>query len=318
MTARESVAQALDKVHPELRGSLSGLLLRVSRVALNARWLKVIRVLDAVTHGVASVGTAVHVVPGAGVRVYVIDQRPDPGMAGGTPALLHIHGGGFVFGRPGVQFSALKRVSRALNCLVVSVDYRLAPETPFPGALEDNYAALRWLHEQAGALRVDGSRVAVMGESAGGGHAAALTHAVRARGELGLCFQVLIYPMLDDRTGCDGASGWSGHFVWSAGSNRFGWGALLGGFGNPPSGSVPAREEDLRGLPPAWVGVGELDLFYAEDVAYARRLEAAGVATQLYVQGGAFHGFDLLARKTAVAKAFTQSWIEALGRGFGS
>ncbi len=221
------------------------------------------------------------------------------------------------------MFSVLKQLSAELNCLVVSVDYRLAPETPFPGSLEDNYAALAWLHANAKDLNVDRSRIAVMGESAGGGHAAALAIAARDRGACALACQVLIYPMLDDRTGSSAAhmpaSPAVGAFIWTAASNVLGWSSLLGmpaGSASPPHGSVPSRVADLRGLPPAWIGVGTLDLFHDEDVAYAARLKAAGVATTLELVPGAYHGFDILAKQAPLAKAFAASWLRALRTAF--
>lgn len=224
-------------------------------------------------------------------------------------------------GSPGQQMHALERVSSELNCLVVSVDYRLAPETPFPGALEDSYATLRWLHLHANTLGIDTSRIAVMGESAGGGHAASLAIAARDRGEYPLCMQVLIYPMLDDRTGCNADESWSGHFLWNAASNRVAWKALLNtepGGNDVPEGAVPARIADLSLLPKTWIGVGSLDLFQAESVTYAQRLQSASVETELHIQRGAFHGFDLVARKTLPAELFTNAWIHALGKTFGN
>lgn len=317
------ISSALEAVHPQLRCGLPRVIQALSQRQLSRRQLAVIRMVDSVINFWVTRGTQLRLIPGHNgveqVRVNIIDRRQCKDVKGGTPALLHIHGGGYVMGRPCLQMTTLKRISQELNCLVVSVDYRLAPETPFPGSLEDNYAALRWLHMSVAELGVDPTRIAVLGESAGGGHAAALAIAARDRGEFPLCFQVLIYPMLDDRTASGADSSWSGHFVWSGSSNRFGWGALLGcepGGETAPRGAVPARVEDLSRLPPAWIGVGELDLFYEEDVTYAGRLEQAGVQAELYTQAGAYHGFDLLAGKAPLAIAFTRSWIDALARAF--
>jgi acetyl esterase/lipase len=178
---------------------------------------------------------------------------------------------------------------------VVSVDYRLAPETRFPGAVEDCYAALAWLVSQAERLGVDRERVAIGGESAGGGHAAALALLVRQRGDIKLCLQMLDSPMLDDRTGSTrDAHPYCGEFVWTPASNRFGWRALLGvepGGPEVPVEAVPARVADLSGLAPAFILVGALDLFLEEDMEYARRLTRVGVPTELHVIPGAFHGF---------------------------
>lgn len=252
------------------------------------------------------------------VRIMVIDGT---GGKLGSPAYLHMHGGGFVGGRVDQFPAAYQALAAACGCLIVSVDYRLAPETPFPGALEDNYAALRWLHVHAAELGIDPKRIAIGGESAGGGHAAMLAIAARNRGEFPIAFQVLIYPMLDDRTGSTVSSPpHVGHFVWNAASNRFGWGALLGqapGLKTVPTGSVPARVDNLAGLPPAFIAVGGLDLFVSEDIAYASRLNAAGVPVELLVVPGAYHAFDALVPSARVTKQFRAASVAALKRGLG-
>ncbi len=215
---------------------------------------------------------------------------------------------------------ALQKLALKHDCLVVTVDYRLAPETRFPGALEDNYAALRWLHEHAEELGVDRKRIAVMGESAGGGHAAALAIAARDRGEFPICQQILIYPMLDDRTGSSRQPApWIGTFIWNRAANRFGWSSLLGvpaGSAKVPEGAVPARIGDLSGLPPAFIGVGSIDLFIDEDIDYARRLIDAGVATELRVVPGGYHGFDELAPAAPASVRFAEARDAAIARGF--
>jgi acetyl esterase/lipase len=249
------------------------------------------------------------------LRVLVFD--PAPGTKN-RPALLHIHGGGYVVGTPEVSNPSNQRFAMECGCVVVSVDYRLAPETPFPGSLEDNYAALRWLHRNAESLGVDPARIGVGGESAGGGHAAALAIAARDRGELRVAFQFLVYPMLDDRTGTSRqVSPFIGEYIWTAVSNRYGWSSLLGepaGSAQAPAGAVPARVADLSRLPPAFIGVGALDLFIEEDLSYASRLIAAGVQVEVYVEPGAYHGFDGLAPETALARHFTTVLIAALRR----
>lgn len=250
------------------------------------------------------------------VRVMVIDGT---GGKPASPAYLHMHGGGFVGGRVDQYPAAYQVLAQACECLLVSVDYRLAPETQFPGALEDNYAALRWLHGNATALGVDPNRIAIGGESAGGGHAAMLAIAARDRGEFPIAFQLLIYPMLDDRTGSTVAQPKHvGHFVWNAASNRFGWAALLGqapGLKTVPSGSVPARVTDLAGLPPAFIAVGGLDLFAEEDIAYAARLNAAAVPVELLVVPGAYHAFDGVVPTARVSRQFRGAIVDALKRG---
>ncbi len=255
---------------------------------------------------------------GPDVSVMVIDGT---GGQKGCPAYLHMHGGGFVGGRVDGNPASLQDIAATCAALVVSVDYRLAPETTFPGALEDNYAALKWMNLNAASLGIDPKRIAIGGESAGGGHAAMLAIAARDRGEYAIAFQLLIYPMLDDRTGSTKpAPDHIGHFLWNKGSNRFGWESLLGmapGSANPPAGSVPARVRDLSGLAPTFISVGALDLFVDEDVDYARRLIAAGVPTELLVVPGAYHGFNGLVPKAAVSLRFNAQALNALKRGWG-
>lgn len=249
------------------------------------------------------------------LNVLIIDPAP-----GGKnrPALLHIHGGGYVTGTTTHFVGTLQRLAQRTGSVVVSVEYRLAPETHFPGSLEDNYAALRWLHANADELGVDRARIAVGGESAGGGHAAMLAIAARDRKEFPIAFQLLIYPMLDDRTGSTRpVPPHIGNFIWTAQSNAFGWTSLLGvpaGSKNVPPGSVPARVENLAGLPPAFIVVGSLDLFVDEDIEYARRLIAAGVPTELHVIPGAYHGFDLLVPTATASRHLTEYETESLRR----
>ncbi len=250
------------------------------------------------------------------VRVYVLGTTPGQDK----PAVLHIHGGGFISGSAADTLRDNQDLAQAQDCVVISVDYRLAPETPFPGSLEDNYAALRWLYANADMLGVDRTRIAVKGESAGGGHAAMLAIAARDRGEVPLVLQVLIYPMLDDRTGSvRQPPPQIGQFIWTAADNRLGWSALLGrpaGSVAPPSGAVPARLTNLAGLPSAFIGVGSIDLFLEEDIDYARRLALAGVASELMVVPGGFHGFDLFSPGASLTQQFNRSWREALRRAF--
>ncbi|WP_313801426.1 alpha/beta hydrolase [Sphingobium sp.] len=226
------------------------------------------------------------------VRVYAPAAASAP-----LPAILHIHGGGYVMGSVATNHASNMVMAAAVEAVVVSVDYRLAPETPAPGSVEDCHAALCWLHDQAALLGVDPARIAVRGESAGGGLAAALTLLVRDRGGPAIVHQNLIYPMLDDRTCIARQADHLGAFVWTPEANAFGWRSLLGrapGAAEVPPYAVPARAADLGGLPQAFIAVGALDLFLAEDMDYARRLIEAGVATELHVYPGAYHGFDIL------------------------
>lgn len=232
------------------------------------------------------------------------DGAPDVGLLVYRPAaakcpvgcIFHIHGGGYVIGAVDAQEAQHRDMVARLGCVLVTVDYRLSPETAFPGGIEDCYAGLDWTFTHAADLDIDPRRVGVMGESAGGGLAASLALLVRDRGEHVLAFQHLIYPMVDDRTCAHpDPHPHAGEFIWTPHNNHFGWAALLGrepgGEGISPYAAA-ARAEDLTGLPPTFVATGSLDLFLEEDIEYARRLLRAGVPTELHVYPGGFHGFD--------------------------
>jgi acetyl esterase/lipase len=240
----------------------------------------------------------------SGVKVRLF--RP-AGVSGAGPALLWIHGGGYVIGNAAQDDVLCRRFAREVGATVASVDYRLAPEYPYPTPLEDCYSALTWL---AGLPSVDPARVAIGGASAGGGLAAALALLARDRAEVPLAAQLLVYPMLDDRTVDRDDLDNPGHRLWNQSSNKFGWASYLGDA--DPDIAVPARREDLSGLPPAWIGVGTLDLFHDEDLAYAERLKAAGVPCEVEVVSGAFHGFDGIASKAEVSQSFFNSQRAAL------
>lgn len=243
---------------------------------------------------------------GASVRLF----RP-PASVTPTPALLWIHGGGYVIGTAAQDDRLCARFADALGAIVASVNYRLAPEHPYPAALDDCYSALSLLAESP---RVDRSRIAVGGASAGGGLAAALALMARDRGEIAVATQLLVYPMLDDRTVERPQTGHPKMRMWNHRSNRFGWTSYLGDA--DADVAVPARRKDLAGLPPAWIGVGDIDLFHDEDLAYAEQLRAAGVPCEVEVVPGAFHGFDLVLPKTGVAQAFFDSQCATLHRAF--
>lgn len=240
--------------------------------------------------------------------------------AASRPAVLHIHGGGFILGRMEDTIPASQRLSEELDCVVVEVDYRLAPESRFPGPLEDCHAALVWLHDNAAELGVDRTRIAVKGESAGGGLAAMVALAARDRRSVPLCCQILIYPMLDDRTGSTRrVPPFIGSIGWNEAGNAVGWSSLLGqpaGRPDIPAGSVPARAADLAGLPRTFIGVGSIDLFVNEDIAFAGRLVQAGVPTELLVTPGAFHGFDFVVPEAGASQAFTAAWKRTLSAAF--
>lgn len=251
--------------------------------------------------------------PDVPVRIY------QPAAAVGVvPALLWIHGGGYVLGSAAEDDHQVRTIVAATGCAAVSVDYRLAPEAPSPAAVEDCYAALRWLHDQAGALGVDPARLAIGGASAGGGLAACLGLLARDRGEVPVAFQLLIYPMLDDRTAAsDDTNPYAGEFIWTRESNHFGWASYLGEDPGGPDVSpyaAAARAESVAGLPPTYICTGALDLFLEEDLEYARRLMRAGVPTELHVYPGAFHGFDMVT-EAQVSRSFARDFLSALARG---
>ncbi len=309
-------------VNPELREPLQGLLTKFPMPDLNAATLPMQRQVETQWSFPLLSEPAVQekMIEGpAGspkIRVYVAGTSP----GASKPAVLHIHGGGYVTGTAAAEKRPLQDLVIAHDCVGVSVDYRLAPETHFPGSLEDNYAALHWLFSNAKELGVDTKRIAIKGESAGGGHAAALAIAARDRGEIPICLQVLIYPMLDDRTGSTRhLPPYIGHYIWTESKNRFGWSSLLGvpaGSNKVPEGSVPARVADLKGLPATFIGVGSIDLFAPEDLEYARRLVLAGVPTELSLVSGAFHGFDIIVPDAAISRQFHIAWNDALKRAF--
>jgi acetyl esterase/lipase len=250
--------------------------------------------------------------PAGAPDVRIIEYRPAAAESP-LPALLHVHGGGHIVGSPEINDARNAALVAQLGCVVVSVDYRLSPEAPFPAALEDGYAALEWLYREAAELGIDPQRITIIGESAGGGMAAGIALMARDRGEIPLHSQLLVYPMLDDRSSASD-NPCTGEFIWTREHNDFGWSCLLDGHSGPtPAYAAPARAEDLSGLPPTYISVGALDLFLDEDIEYARRLMRAGVAVTLQVVPGAFHGFDAMS-EGPLAKGFTRSYFDWLAR----
>jgi acetyl esterase/lipase len=290
---------------------------------LSAQWFASMQpsVSAAADRGLPAITVEERRVPGpAGAPdVRVLVYRP-PGTVRPLPALLWVHGGGYVLGSADEDDPLAKRIVDAVGCAVVSVDYRLAPETPFPGPVDDCYAALSWLHANAAELEVDPNRLAIGGASGGGGLAAGLGLLTRDRGAVPLVFQLLIYPMIDDRTvTTTDPNPYTGEFIWTRDSNRFGWTSYLGQEPGGPDVSphaAAARAESLEGLPSTYLCAGALDLFLDETLEYARRLTRAGVPTELHVYPGAYHGFNIVT-DARVSHAFARDYLDALGRALG-
>lgn len=254
--------------------------------------------------------------PGGPLEIYWYD--PAPGSTG-RAALLHIHGGGMVIGSARSMQHGPAGMAAALGIPVASVEYRLAPEHPFPAPQEDCFAGLKWLADNAAALGVDPARIGIVGESAGGGLAAATALMARDRGGPALAAQFLVFPMLDHRTGSDSclyANPATGEFVWTRESNRFGWEALRGDYAaddHRKGWFSPSLAEDLSGLPQTWIGTGSLDLFLDENLDYARRLISAKVPVELHSYPGAIHAFQAIA-DSHLAQAFSRDMLGAMAR----
>ncbi len=256
-------------------------------------------------------------VPSAfGPDVRCLMYRPEA-AAGTLAGYLHIHGGGYVIGSVESSDAANVLLAAKLGIVIVSVDYRLAPEHPIPAPLDDCYAGLAWLFENAGDLGVDTRRIGVGGESAGGGLAAALAIRARDAGEYQICHQHLTYPMLDNRTGTADNPGdpLTGEFVWQRQHNQFGWSSYLGS-APAQAPQVPARVDSVEGLPSTWMLTAQLDLFRDENIEYAQRLMRAGISTDLLVYPGACHGFQFVLN-TRIGARYAADHRAGLAAGLG-
>src|SRR5579859_6112220 len=313
----------VDQLDPELRRVLEKLPtdrpLDLNQIpAARAKMKKMVTALLAGMPPVEGVASEDRFAPGAkgdpAVRVRVYRPNDQPSK---LPALYWIHGGGYVMGDIEQDDRLMMQLVKRIGCVAVSVDYRLAPEHPFPAPVEDCYAGLKWLFRHADEFGVDPSRIAIGGASGGGGLCAGLALMTRDRGEVKVAFQLLIYPMIDDRNVTPASYAITDPRMWNREANRLGWKAYLGRDGGGADVSpyaAAARAVDLRDLPPAYIPVGALDLFVDENIEYAQRLVQAGVPTELHVYPGAFHGFDLFAPSATVSKQFKADRDNALKR----
>jgi acetyl esterase/lipase len=287
----------VERLHPEIADAVG----QLGLATLDADVVAMIRSIEFPTPPLSdAVERTEHLVPGdppVPVRVH----RPK-NVDGPLPCFYSIHGGGYVIGSYAMDDAVFDTLCPKLGLVGVSVEYRLAPEAPYPGPLDDCYAGLRWTFEHADDLGIDRTRLGIGGVSAGGGLAAALALLARDRGEVPVAFQMLDCPMLDDRQ-LTRSSRIDGLPVWSRESNTYGWRSYLGDLygGDVPYTAAPGRADDLRGLPPAFVSVGSIDGFLDEDVDYALRLNHAGVDTELHVYPGACHGYQM-AQASAIAR----------------
>ncbi|HEY6532189.1 MAG TPA: alpha/beta hydrolase [Acidimicrobiales bacterium] len=274
-----------DRLHPSIASVVEGIDVTISPENLPLMRMEFpVELSDRVTR-------TDHLVPGmppVEVRAHRPTRAEEP-----QPGLVWIHGGGYVLGNHRNDDAMFDDLCPRLGMVAVSIGYRLAPETPYPGAIDDCYQALRWTFAHAEELGIRPDRIGIGGLSAGGGLAAALALLARDRGEVPVAFQMLDSPMLDDRQ-ITASSQQDDMPLWSRDANRFGWESYLGslhGSSEVPYTAAPARADDLSGLPPAFVSVGGLDGFCDEDVDYAMRLNRAGVPTELHVYPGACHGY---------------------------
>ncbi|WP_018567291.1 alpha/beta hydrolase [Streptomyces sp. PsTaAH-124] len=253
--------------------------------------------------------------PGVGVRIY-----SPAGRRGGLPGLLYMHGGGFAIGSVDTFHVETSHIAAEVGAVVASVEYRLAPEHPFPAALDDCYAVLKWMVANSDALGVDPERIGVAGESAGAGLAAGLALYARDRGGPALVMQYLGTPVVDDRLDTLSMRAFTDTPGWNRYNAELSWDYYLGGRGLRGGDDIspyaaPARAEDLSGLPPAYVTACEFDPLRDEDLGYARRLISAGVPAEVHHFPGTFHGSAQLAPHAGVSRRMIAELLDALRRG---
>lgn len=303
-----------DKVHPQLRKIFA----RIPAIPFHNRvflWLlNLLARIPRKTRPMPGVSIVEQKLESASVRIY----RPEGELSGA--GMLWIHGGGYILGSPAMNDRECARYATDLKIVVVSVGYRLAPKFPFPCALNDCFEAWQWLQNNAGDMGVSADHIVISGQSAGGGLAAALVQRLFDHGGVQPAGQALIYPMLDDRTAARKDLDAVKHKLWNNRNNRGGWTYYLGrppGEPKLPPYAAPARRENLSGLPTAWIGVGDIDLFHEEDSLYASRLSEAGVDCELDIVPGGPHAFELFVADAPVSRDFVESNYRFLRRVLG-
>ena len=294
----------IERVHPELRAVIKRMPSLPFHNRLFVTCINFLMKLAPKAKSSADLKITEKKIGHAGVRIY----EPVGKLSGA--GLLWIHGGGLLTGSAATNDRECSILARELRLVVVSVEYRLIPNK-FPGALDDCVAAWQWFQKAAHELGVDPARIAVSGQSAGGGLAAALVQRIFDEGGIQPAAQALLCPMLDDRTGARSELDIINHRTWNNRCNRIAWSSYLGvaaGADNVPPYAVPARRENLSGLPATWIGIGDIDLFYEEDCAYSTRLNEAGVNCQLHIVPMAPHGFEIFVPDAPITRAFYESY----------
>jgi acetyl esterase/lipase len=268
---------------------------------------------DSLSYGVNR--TEIFIPQDGGPDVRCLLYRPVERKNCSGAGYLHIHGGGYLFGSPDASDANNLLLASKIGVVIISIDYRLAPEHPIPAPLDDCYTGLGWLHQNAENLGLDRNRIGIGGESAGGGLAAALAIKARDAGEYEVCFQALTYPMLDDRTGEEDHYGdpLVGEFVWTRALNQFAWDRYLKS-ADRQAPQVPARVKSYEGLPATWMFTASMDLFRDENIAFARKLMEAGVTCELIIYPGACHAFQRI-MSSELSKRYRVDFIAAVERG---
>lgn len=303
----------IDRIDPALRDATR----KLPNTDPSKAWVRsfmrgATRIMPTPKNGAVTVSTA------RSERVRMRLYRPDTRRVEG--GLFWVHGGGLLFGDARQDEALCAETARELGIAVVSANYRFAPEHPFPAALDDVHRAWHWMQDHAPELGVDPARIAIGGESAGAGLAASLVQRLHDEGGVQPVAQWLFAPMIDDRTAADESLDGIDHWVWNNQKNRVGWSAYLQG--EPGADTIPAyaaaaRRIDLSGLPPAYIAVGDIELFFAEDIDYAERLQQAGGSVELDVVHGAPHGFENWARETEPSRVLMRRAHLWLGRALG-